>query len=246
MARKKKSDDGGLRGDEWLGTYSDCVTLLLTFFILLYSMSSLDAQKVQSISQAFVTVMTGQSGDTFLQYNEYNGKVPIIGGESDVDGVVDAESLGKETMYQDVKKYVEQNNLSQAMDIKSDERGIILELKDNILFESAKADLIPESKGVLEKLNTLMESIPNDILIEGHTDNVPISNSRYASNWELSTARAVTVVRYFVETKHQKPTKFSAAGYGEFRPIADNNTEENKAKNRRVSILIEYSKGEES
>lgn len=247
MARKKKSDGGGgLRGDEWLATYSDCVTLLLTFFILLYSMSSVDEQKLQSLSQAFVSVMTGQSGDTFLQYNQYNGSVPIIGGESDTDGVIDAQSLGKENMYKNIKDYVEKNDLNQAMDIKSDKRGIILELKDSILFETAKADLIPESKVVLEKINTLIESIPNDILIEGHTDNVPISNSKYASNWELSTARAVTVVRYFVEEKHQNPTKFSAAGYGEFRPIGDNNTEENMAKNRRVSILIEYSKGEES
>ncbi|SFC61398.1 flagellar motor protein MotB [Clostridium uliginosum] len=246
MARRKKSDDsGGLRGDEWLGTYSDCVTLLLTFFILLYAMSSVDAQKVQSISQAFVTVMSGKSGDTFLEYNMYNGKVPIIGGESDVQGMVDSGALGKGSMYQEIKDFVEKNELTGAMDIKNDRRGIILELKDNVLFESGKANLIPGSKEILEKVNALMESLPNLVTIEGHTDNVPISNSKYASNWELSTERAVTVVRYFVEEKKQDPLKFSAAGYGEFRPVEENNSEENKAKNRRVNILIEASNNKE-
>ena len=239
MARKKKSgDDGGLRGDEWLGTYSDCVTLLLTFFILLYSMSSVDAEKLKSISQAFVSVMTGQSADSFMEFDMYNGKVPVIGGESDVEGVIDAQSLGKENMYQDIKNYVEKNDLSGAMDIIQDERGVILELKDTVLFQSGQADLIPGSKEVLDKVDTLISALPNSVIVEGHTDNVPISNYRYASNWELSTQRAVNVVKYFVETKNNDPMKFSAAGYGEYRPIVYNNSEENKAKNRRVNILI--------
>ncbi len=206
MARRKKSDDGGgLKGDEWLGTYSDCVTLLLTFFILLYSMSSVDAEKLKSISEAFVSVMTGQSSDSFMEFNMYDGKVPVIGGESDVDGVIDAQSLGKENMYKDIKNYVEKNNLSGSMDIIQDERGVILELKDSVLFESGQADLIPGSKEVLDKVDTLVSALPNSVIVEGHTDNVPISNYRYASNWELSTQRAVNVVKYFVETKSNDP-----------------------------------------
>lgn len=239
MARKKKSDDGGgLRGDEWLGTYSDCVTLLLTFFILLYSMSSVDAQKVQSISQAFVSAMTGQAGDSFMEFNMYNGKVPVIGGETNTDGLINEESLGKKNMYEDVKKYVEKNDLSKAMDIVQDERGIILELKDSVLFESGQADLIPGSREILDKVDALIKAMSNSIIIEGHTDNVPINNYKYASNWELSTQRAVNVVKYFVETKSNDPMKFSAAGYGEYRPIVYNNSDENRAKNRRVNILI--------
>ncbi|OSA91434.1 UNVERIFIED_ORG: chemotaxis protein MotB [Clostridium botulinum] len=239
MARRKKSDDGGgLKGDEWLGTYSDCVTLLLTFFILLYSMSSVDAEKLKSISEAFVSVMTGQSSDSFMEFNMYDGKVPVIGGESDVDGVIDAQSLGKENMYKDIKNYVEKNNLSGSMDIIQDERGVILELKDSVLFQSGQAELIPGSKEVLDKVDTLVSALPNSVIVEGHTDNVPISNYRYASNWELSTQRAVNVVKYFVETKSNDPMKFSAAGYGEYRPIVYNNSEENRAKNRRVNILI--------
>ena len=106
MARKKKSSDGGITGDEWLGTYSDCVTLLLTFFVLLYSMSTVDAQKVQAISQAF-SVMTGKSADSILQYDMYQGSQPVLGGESKVEDMIEqSENMANKTMYEEIKEYV--------------------------------------------------------------------------------------------------------------------------------------------
>lgn len=237
MARKKKDDSGGLTGNEWLATYSDCVTLLLTFFVLLYSMSSVDAAKVKEISQAF-SVMSGQSGDTFLQYDMYEGSQPIIGGESAIENTVEGNYNGNQTMYKDVKGFLDENGLSSTVNIAEDERGVILQVKDNILFESGQATLIANSQEVLDKISALISTLPNSIIIEGHTDNVPISNSKYETNWELSTERAVTVVRYFIEKNNQDPSRFSAAGYSEFRPDVENNSDENRAKNRRVNILI--------
>lgn len=237
MARKKKDDSGGLTGNEWLGTYSDCVTLLLTFFVLLYSMSSVDAEKVQSISKAF-SLMSGQAGDTFLEYDLYEGSQPIIGGEGKSEEILDTNEGESQTMYKDVKDFLDENELNSIVSISEDERGVILKVKDNILFESGKATLIENSQEILNKINALISTLPNSIIIEGHTDNVPISNSNYPSNWELSTQRAVNVVRYFVEKNNQNPSRFSAAGYGEFKPDVENNSDENRARNRRVNILI--------
>lgn len=240
MARKKKTDEGGLTGDEWLGTYSDCVTLLLTFFILLYSMSTVDVQKVQAIAEAF-SIMTGNQSDSILQFQNMDGKQPVIGGESKDDnlGQESPENDVQSKMYDKVKQYMEQNQMTASIaDVKSDDRGVIIELRDNILFQSGQADLIEGSTDVLDKVNALISTLPNKIVIEGHTDNVPISNSKFPSNWELSTMRATTVVRYFVEDCGQDPSRISAQGYGEYKPLVENTTDENRAKNRRVNILI--------
>ncbi|WP_194190912.1 OmpA family protein [Clostridium chrysemydis] len=235
MARKKKKPESeGLKGDEWLGTYSDMVTLLLTFFILLYSMSSVDSEKLKQLSKAFNQVMVGTKGDSILQYDLYDGEVPLVGGESDNKDISDTA----QSMYKGVKEFVKDNNLSDTVDITEDERGVILQLKDSILFQTGESKLKPESKDILNKINTLLKSVPNSIVVEGHTDNVPIHNSEYDSNWDLSTARAVTVVRYFIEEKGENPSRFSASGYGEYKPLVANNSDDNRSKNRRVNILI--------
>lgn len=240
MARKKRNNEGGLTGDEWLLTYSDCVTLLMTFFVLLYSMSSVDAQKVQAISNAF-SLMTGKQADSILEYENYDGTEPIIGGETKYDnlGEKSPEDKVQSKMYDNVKQYLEQNQITADIaDVSFDERGVIIELRDNILFDTGKATLIPRSEEVLDKINILISTLPNNIVIEGHTDNVPISNSQFSSNWELSTMRATTVVRYFTEMCGQSPARFSAAGYGEHKPVVENTSDDNRAENRRVDILI--------
>ncbi|MBC2396675.1 flagellar motor protein MotB [Clostridium tetanomorphum] len=236
MARKKKSDSGGgLTGNEWIATYSDTVTLLLTFFILLYSFSSVDAQKFKQVASAFQSVLQGSSGETIYDFNMKNGEVPLVGETVKMGSATG----GKENeLYDKVKDYVQKNKLNGSVTIKKDAKGIAIELKDSVLFEVGKAEIKTNSIPILEKLNKLILSFPNEIVVEGHTDNVPIKNYKYDSNWELSTARAVNVLRYFVETKRQNPARFTAAGYGEFKPLYPNDTAENKSKNRRVNILI--------
>ncbi|MBB6624238.1 OmpA family protein [Clostridium gasigenes] len=238
MARKKKQQEGGLTGDEWLATYADCITLLLTFFVLLYAMSSVEQEKMDSLSQAFKTVMAGESGDTIMKYDLYNGTVPLIGGEADIETPVDDTATAQQQMYDNVKKFVEENNLEKVVEIINSERGIVIQLRDNILFETSSSILRGDSKEVLGKINSLIGSVPNQILVEGHTDNRVINTSKFPSNWELSVDRSVNVVRYFIENMGQNPARFSAAGYGEYQPVAANDSEENMAKNRRVDILI--------
>lgn len=236
MSRRKKKEDTGLTGNEWLGTFSDTMTLLLTFFILLYSFSNVDAQKFKQIASAFQSVFYGNSGQTVYDFNMKDGNVPLVG-ETDKMG----QSTGGDSqdIYNKVKNFVDKNNLQGTVEIKEDSRGVIIELRDNVLFESGKADIKHNSLSILDKISSLISTLPNNnIVVEGHTDNVPINNYKYETNWELSTARATSVLRYFVETKKMIPTRFTAAGYGEYKPIVANDSDENRAKNRRVNILV--------
>lgn len=238
MARKKKSSEGGLTGNEWLATYADTVTLLLTFFVLLYSFSSTDSEKAKSVSNAFTSMFSGSSGDTLLEYDLYNGVVPLIGGETDSNIQEMGDVSPQKKMYNNVKDFISKNDLEEVVEVVDSDKGIVIQLRDNILFESASSNIRQDSKIILDKISTLIGSVANPILVEGHTDNIPIRTTEFPSNWELSADRAVNVVRYFVEQKGQDPSRFSAAGYGEYHPVAPNDSYENMAKNRRVDILI--------
>ncbi len=237
MARKKKKEEAS--GATWLDTYADTVTLLMTFFVLLYSMSTLDEAKIQQVSVAFNQVMSGKAADSILQYNLYDGEVPLVGGESKVESTDDSKVIdSNEQTYEQVKEFVEQSGLADSITVTPDERGVSLQLKDSILFETGKSDLKDNSKSILDQISSLIANLPNSIIVEGHTDNVPINTYEYQSNWELSSDRATTVIRYFIEQKHLTASRFSASGCGEYKPLVPNTSDENRAKNRRVNILI--------
>ena len=236
--RKGKSKVDGLRGDEWLATYADTITLLLTFFILLYSFSSINEQKLAEIANSLQMVLTGKSGDTILEYELENGDSPIVGGEdadTPVPEKMDSEMLD---MYNKVNEFIDANKLENTVEVKEDDRGIILQLKESILYQSGKADLREDSKDILDMISDLLTTFPNKVIVEGHTDNIPMHNEEFDTNWELSAIRAVNVVRYFTEVKKIDAERLSAAGYGEYKPIADNGLDEGRSKNRRVNILI--------
>ncbi|MEW9093617.1 MAG: flagellar motor protein MotB [Clostridiaceae bacterium] len=236
MARRKRNNgDSGGGGNEWMATYADTVTLLLTFFVLLYSFSSVDAEKFQQIASAFQSVLSGNSGQTIFDFNMKNGDVPLVGETIDTGSATGGRD---NELYDKVRDYAQKNDLQGSVTIKNDSSGVIIELKDSVLFETGRAEIKEDSIQILEKLNKLIASFPNSVIVEGHTDNIPIKNYKYDSNWELSTARAVNVLRYFVEVKKQDPNRFTAAGYGEYKPISPNDTEEHRAKNRRVNIVI--------
>ena len=191
-------------------------------------------------------MMSGEGGNNLLEYNLYNGEVPLIGGETE-EAIEGGEELTEQKkLYNNLKKFVADNNLQGVVEIIDDERGIAMQLRDNILFETSSSDLREESKEILDKLLTIISPMDNPILIEGHTDNRAIKTSKFPSNWELSADRAVNVVRYFVEVRGQDPKRFSAIGYGEFQPVAPNDSYEGMAKNRRVDILIVTADKEEN
>lgn len=221
--RKGKDDD---IGGSWMDTYADTITLLLTFFILLYSISAVDSEKLKQLSKALQESLGGSTAVTELQNID---DLKVNSGDS---------SEAKEDLVKKVNEAIKGNSLEDVIKVREEERGIILQLDETILFDSGKADLKESSIKALDTITKLVNSMDNDILVEGHTDNIPIHNSQFASNWELSTERAVSVVRYFVGEKGVAPTRFSVKGYGEFKPLVDNSTPENRAINRRVDVLI--------
>ena len=208
MARKKKKDDE-IRTDGWMDTFADTMTLLLTFFILLYSISAVDSEKLKKLSEA-------------LQYS--------LTGDSSIEEVQSIDDLKVEI--------IEKNSLTDEIKIREEERGIVLQVDESILFDSGKAEIKSESINVLDTIAKIIQETDNEIVAEGNTDNVPINSSAYRSNWELSTERALSIVRYLIENKNINPNRISLKGYGEFNPIVPNDTPENKAKNRRVDILV--------
>jgi OmpA family. len=146
-----------------------------------------------------------------------------------------------EALYEDIQRYMQQNNIAAVVELSESKMEILLRFKDNVLFESGKADIIPDGLPVLNNIATVIKTYKDQIggvRIEGHTDNVPIHTVLFPSNWELSTARAVAVLRYFVEQQHLPPEMLSAVGYGEYHPVASNDTIEGRAKNRRVDVVI--------
>ncbi|MFC4355278.1 flagellar motor protein MotB [Chryseomicrobium palamuruense] len=170
---------------------------------------------------------------------------PGAGGDSDIE--VDGEQAWTaardqkelEEMQQAFLNYKEKNNLESRLTTELDEKGLIIKIKEGTLFSSGSADLSEQAEQFAREISLMFETeIPRTIFIEGHTDNVPTNPEKFASNWELSSARAINFMKIILENEELDPRKFSATGYGEYRPIASNDTAEGKSENRRVEILI--------
>ena len=242
MSRKKPEKKS--ISQEWLVTYSDMMTLVLTFFVLLYSYSLVDTRKFKQLAESLSIAFGGTTG---VVTNGGNiGKVPSedgpgekkTDGNSNIDKDTSKDQTKTEKMYQQVLAFVNSHNLNAEVTIREETRGVLIELQESILFDSGKAEIKSQSLGILNTIYELLISFENNVLVEGHTDNRPISSGYYKSNWELSADRAVKVVRYFTEAKGMDGRRFQSVGCGEFNPIDTNNTEEGMQKNRRVNILI--------
>lgn len=233
--RKKKKSEPVKSGSGWIASFADTMTLLLTFFILLYSMAEVSEDKIRILSQAFQEVLQGKSADSILEFHEYDGSAPIAGGKEEVEIPNLENSSQEEYTYEELKSYIEKNNLEGSVSLDRNKEGISLQLGESLLFNSGQSKL--NNTNVLDKVSEIILNTTGDIKIEGHTDNVPLSKDG-KTNWELSVERSVNVVRFFVEEKNIEASRLSAVGYGEYKPIKENDTEEGRAVNRRVSILF--------
>lgn len=227
MQRRKKRKQDDINTNGWMDTYSDTITLLLTFFILLYSFAETDNEKFMKVAAAFQGEIVGQS-ITAEQKEKLEGlPIPKLEKKNAYENLVDK-----------VNGLLKENNLDDIVKIREEETGVVLQLSENILFDPAKAELKSNSKKILDVISQIIPQVDNEIMVQGHTDNIPIKTYKYESNWELSTARSTEVLKYFIHEKGFNPQRFSATGYGEYRPLVENSTEENRATNRRVDILI--------
>ncbi|NLN42222.1 MAG: OmpA family protein [Clostridiales bacterium] len=255
MARRKspKQKQGG--GNEWLTTYGDMVTLLLTFFVLLFSFSTIDAQKWQSL----VYALTG-GGSSILEGGNSIDSSSDVGNELNVDDIyeliprnnkeykdleqdnsIDQASDEFVKLYISIGEFLDEKGIPGEVKISEAHTEILLRFKDSVLFDTGEAEIKDEAKEVLDGISQVLKKFDDQIdmiRIDGHADIRPINTRLYPTNWELSAKRAVNVVRYFSEKQGMEPSKLSAAAYGEHYPIDDSKTAEGLARNRRVEIFI--------
>lgn len=240
MARKKPHEEHE-NHERYLVTYSDLITLLLAFFIILYALSSVDEDKYDAFSHSLsLEFNSGSPAVIDFEGGTYNKNARQEVGQQELLEMRRAvDDVQLQTKKQEIDRYLKENNLQDKISTKLDDDGLHIIVTNEILFNSGEAKLKTDIQDVLKSITFFIQDMPNPVVINGHTDNVPIATSAFPSNWELSTARAVTVLKEMLEAnKRINPSNLSAAGYGEYQPIADNATEDGKQKNRRVDILI--------
>ena len=222
--------------ERWLLTYADLITLLMVFFVVLYSMSSADTTKFKAISaalqQAFnLDVLQGQAATTIID----GQPTPASPDENLID---DAQVPQVSRLESKIQAVID--GVAQAPDVSVsvDKEGVVIRLSGSYLFDSGRAELKPNSLIILDAISSELRLQPNDIRVDGHTDSTPIDSPRYPTNWELSVARALAVTRYLTENDGLPAGRLMAAGYGEFRPLVPNDSREHRALNRRVEIHL--------
>lgn len=259
--RRKRKPDTRESRDRWMITYADLITLLLIFFVILYAMSSLDTDKYNivtgSLSETFKSGSTVledgngilEAGKTLENKPETTSPTATPNNPSDQKTVAEVPTA-RELAFREqeaklaelmgvITSYVEKNNLGDQIYIADKPQGIEITLSDRFLFDIGKAELKSPALPALQQLSGLFQNIGATISIEGHTDNTPVSSaSRYKDNWELSGARALSVLRFFLEQGGLHPDNFQYAGYADTRPSADNTTAAGQQKNRRVELIV--------
>lgn len=236
MAKRKLSEDeesGG--GDEWLLTYGDLMTQLVCFFVLIVAFSSTNAAKFK---EALISIQVALGGGA--------ASGVLTGMPTAIEDLPRSADLNiEEGQFLKIKGkidgYIEKQNLSKYLETSMGQEGLHIRLKQHepsVYFDSADALIKEEAYPILNQIGVFIKNLPNSIRIEGHTDIRPIGTYQFPSNWELSTMRATNVLKYLSGRIEIAPERLSAAGYGPYKPIATNDTEEGMAKNRRVEIII--------
>ncbi len=227
MAKKAAKCSEG--APEWMVTYGDMMSLLLTFFILIVSFSSIQESEYQKAMGS----LKGALG--ILKYKDSMVKLS----PKKFVQLQGFRSTPANVKVSDIEKFIEKNNLADSITVEVTKNGIAIRLMNPVLFDLGKADLKTSGHPILDKIIELAKTYPNKIRVEGHTDDLPIHTPEFRSNWELSAIRAINVIHYFQEVGHVNPRRMYCVGYGPYKPLVPNTTEANRAKNRRVEIYLE-------
>jgi chemotaxis protein MotB len=250
MARRVKPQHAE-NHERWLVSYADFITLLFAFFVVMYGISAVDAKKMkqvsQSFQQAFNVVGTGGIGTIpIIEADFSNSLLDISSVQLNPSAGIHSMIQREQEELQNLEKMIhgaieineENTKLIEMVHVYIDEQGLIISLSAKYFFDSGRAVLRSEVLPIIEQIAAILKTLDREIRIEGHTDDVPIQTTAYPSNWELSAARSTYVIKYLMEKFGFSPQRLSAVGYGEFRPIASNATEDGKARNRRVDIVV--------
>lgn len=217
--------------ETWLIPYADMLTLLLALFIVMFAMSQVDKEKLKKTSEQFNIIFAGGSG--MLEQNASD--------QSNMS-VISSNSLLEEGKMNEVKKTLEKEisstGYADKIKVGLNKDGLEISIQDVVLFNSGEAAVLKEVSPLLTQISKMLSTLDNNIKVTGHTDDKPISNEKFRSNWDLSAIRAINVMNFMVKTGEIHPQKLSIQAYGEYMPKFNNLTEEGKAKNRRVEIFI--------
>ena len=221
--------------ERWLLTYADLITLLLAFFIVMWSLGQTDLKRFETVRNSLANAFNTGIGDSS------SGTSPLFREGSNFDpNPFGSQQTNLSTIQARFKELADKYGLAGKIRIRTDRNEIVISLSDNLLFDSASADLKPQALVVLKETGIILKSLPNEVRVEGHTDNIPVNTTKFASNWELSSARATAVVRYLIEHAGVEEDRLFAAGYGDTQPVASNDTIDGRALNRRADIVIIY------
>lgn len=226
-SRRRRGTESNDR-ERWLLTYADLITLLAAFFIVMYSMSRVDAKKFGEMAEALNGILHGGNRVIIPKGSERS--------QTTGHGLLELGNL------KSIQRFIEEkfDKLGREGELQTEitERGLVVHIMESALFREGSAKMLPKAIDILELVYARIDNIPNHIRIEGHTDDRKVNSSKYPSNWELSASRATEVVRFFIDNYGMPPERISALGYGEYRPVRPNNSIENRSKNRRVDVVI--------
>ena len=257
MSRRRRDSDR-VSHDRWLVSYADFITLLFAFFVVLFSSSQVDKRKVGNVSAAMQEAFqqmgifpSANSKAPLITNNRLTDEnIQIVGDGKGASGqrqpvapiesgpvpTVSPKDLG--SLQKELTSALAPEIQRHEVVLKATREGLVISLREIGFFDSGSAELRATSEAAVERIAEVLRAQTNNIRIEGHTDNVPIHNAQFASNWELSTARATEMIRLFLTRYNLPAIRLSAAGYAEYHPVAGNDSSEGRTQNRRVDIVV--------
>ncbi|OOM80166.1 OmpA family protein [Clostridium sp. BL-8] len=239
---KKEKDDT----ERWMLSYLDFITLLMIFFLMMYAISNVDSKKSQELARSLKIAFNQGSGQNVIAISDSTNSPPDVVDDTDNPDDSSAETEKLSDIKAKVDALVNNSELKGSVSTSIQERGLIISFNDNVFFNSGEAEIKPDWQSKLISISKVLNGIDNYIHVEGHTDNVAINTNYFHSNWQLSAVRAANVVEFLITKGNVKPERLSSLGYGEYRPVQSNDTEEGRAANRRVDIVILNSKFNDS
>lgn len=231
---KSQYDDMDYENDissYWMITYSDMITIILCFFIIFFTFSAKEISALYTVKDSLTTKVNKLSDENTKLKEEKQSLSQELFNLKNVDTDLD-------TSNEEFISFLRNNHLLDDISISEKENELVIRFKDSVLFSSASAEITENGYLILDKIADKLKLIDNDFIVEGFTDNVPINTEQYPSNWELSSTRAINVVKFFINQKSIDEDRISFSGWGERKPIASNATESGRAKNRRIEIRI--------
>ena len=239
MARKQKAPESAPGAPLYMATYGDMVTLVLCFFVLLYAMSTIDAQKAQKAVLSLRGSLGVLKGGRTLEIPEEPNPAPQTQNDGRTPGPSpEIRMLDTQHIAYNINSYLRSEGLDKSIQVTINQRGVAVSISDQFLFEPGSAMLKPDGQRVLYKIATLVRDQVPAVSVEGHTDSVPLRGGMYRDNWGLSAMRAAVVASYLQESGGIDPRILQAVGYGQYHPVVPNDTREHQSLNRRVDLVF--------